>query len=250
MANMSAIAKQMSTSIGDSDDGDKLDYVTIFQTEDNIQIMLPELGDRLALQAFFHYHNVKFIMDQRNNAEDMSPDGVLPFIRHGDKLISGYGKIVDYIRKKNNIEVQNRLEVEALTILFNEVVNKSELFYTWLDKDIYEQFTKTRYSIGKPWPLNAFLCWLKKWDVSSKIGEAKNIDLDFENLCLELSDRLERFKKFIFGDKPCEVDTLIYGHIKAIYQNHDIYKNLYNIVEKFPNLIAFMKRIDEQIPKE
>lgn len=82
------------------------------------------------------------------------------------------------------------------------------------------------------------------------MGDTKNIDLDFENLFSDLSARLNSDKKYILGDQPSEIDTLIYGHIKAIYKYRDIYKNLYGIIEKFPNLITFMSRIDDKIPKE
>ena len=99
----------------------------------------------------------------------MSPDGVLPFIRHGNDLVSGYGKIIEYINTKNSIDYssQSRPDIIALTVLFNEVVIKAELYYTWLSKDIYDQFTKSHFPNGKPWPLTLFLCWLKKWDVAS-----------------------------------------------------------------------------------
>jgi len=246
MATTSAVLSQMSTH-----EGEKPDYVTIFQTMDNIQIMLPELGDRYALQAYFHFHGVRFILDQRTNAEDMSPDGLLPFIRHGNDLVSRYDKIVEYINTKNNIDYssQSRPDIMALSVLFNEVVIKSELYYTW-NSEIYDQFTKSHYPNGKPWPLTLFLCWLKKWDVSTKLGDTKNADLDFENLFSDLSNRLTNNKRYLFGDQPNELDTLVYGHIKAIYKYRDIYKNLYGIIEKFPNLIDFMRRIDDQLPKE
>ncbi len=157
------------TSTFENGEGDKLDYVTLFQTLDNIQILLPELGNRYALQAYFYFHEIQFLLDQRTNAEDMSPDGVLPFIRHGNDIISGYSKIIEYVNDKNNIvyNTQSRLDMAALMTLVDEVVIKSELYYTWLCKDIYEQFTKSHFSNGKPWPLSLFLCWSKKWDVAS-----------------------------------------------------------------------------------
>lgn len=157
------------TSTFENNEGDKPDYVTLFQTLDNIQILLPELGNRYALQAYFYFHEVQFLLDQRTNAEDMSPDGVLPFIRHGNNIVSGYSKIIEYVNEKNNIEynTQSRLDMAALMTLVDEVVIKSELYYTWLYKDIYDHFTKSHFSNGKPWPLNLFLCWSKKWDVAS-----------------------------------------------------------------------------------
>lgn len=151
-------------------DGDQPDYVTLFQTLDNIQILLPELGNRYALQAYFYFHEVQFLLDQRTNAEDMSPDGVLPFIRHGNDIVSGYSKIIEYVNEKNAIVYntqQSRLDMAALMTLVDEVVIKSELYYTWLYKDIYDHFTKSHFSNGKPWPLSLFLCWSKKWDVAS-----------------------------------------------------------------------------------
>lgn len=169
MTAASALFNQMASASFENNDGDQPDYVTIFQTMDNMQILLPELGDRYALQAYFHFHGVRFLLDQRTNAEDMSPDGLLPFIRHGNDLVSGYGKIIEYVNTKNSIDYssQSRPDIIALTVLFNEVVIKAELYYTWLAKEIYDQFTKSHFPNGKPWPLTFILCWLKKWDVAS-----------------------------------------------------------------------------------
>ena len=171
MATINALLSQMSSPFNEPQNNvlDESDYVTIFQTMDNIQILLPELGNRYALQAYFHFNRIRFLLDQRTNAEDMSPDGELPFIRHGNNLVSGYTKIVDHINiniKEIDLVKQRRSDIIAIISLFNEVVIKAELYYTWFHKDIYDQITKSHYPNGKPWPLTIVLCLLKKWDVA------------------------------------------------------------------------------------
>lgn len=142
--------------------------VTIFHTFLNDQILVTELGDVIALQAYLTLYNVSFLLDERINAEDMSPDGVLPFIRCGSKLVSGYENIIEYINTAKKIEYQDSISSKkaARITLFRKVFYKAEQYYTWLNKDIYNNFTRQRYSYGRPWPLTMFICWSQKWDVS------------------------------------------------------------------------------------
>lgn len=164
---MSQVKSALDNTTAADDDADK-ERVTIFHTFLNDQILLTELGDVIALQVYLTLYNVNFMFDERINAEDMSPNGVLPFIRCGSKLVSGYEDIIEYINKAKKIEYEDsifRLKAARIT-LFCKVFYKAEQYYTWLNKDIYNNFTRQRYSYGRPWPLNMFICWSQKWDVS------------------------------------------------------------------------------------
>lgn len=141
--------------------------VILFQSIHNEQIMLPELGFVNALRAYFELLKIDYKIDQRSNVEYMSPDGQLPLIKCGDELISGYEEIIDFINKKFEIQKEDQSDEIARMQLVTTVITKAELYRTWYDKDIYEQYTKSYYSYGKPWPLNNILCWLKRRDVLS-----------------------------------------------------------------------------------
>lgn len=159
-------SKQFSMSAGDAQTS--VSELVLFQSMDNGQILLAELGNVYALQAYFKDHHIKFTIDYRVNAEDMSPDGVLPLVKYGEQILSGYGKIIDFVNKVYEIKTAPiNSDIVAKTNLFEKAVIKTELYYTWLDKDIYEKFTKSHYSYGKPWLLANILCWMKKRDVAS-----------------------------------------------------------------------------------
>lgn len=82
---------------------------------------------------------------------------------------------------------------------------------------------------------------------TQKIEDTSNIELEFENLLDEFSGLLDEHKPFIFGNQPCDLDTLIYGHLKAIIANKEVFHQLYSIVVKFPNLVNYIAIIDDMV---
>lgn len=141
--------------------------VVIIQSLNNLQIMLPELGYVNALRAYLEFNKIDYQIDERSNAEWMSPDGQLPLIKYGRQLVSGFLPIIEFINKQFEIKVNDiSTERQAILDLFNKVIIDAELYYTWLDKDTFEKYTKFSYAYGKPWPLNNILCWLKRRDIA------------------------------------------------------------------------------------
>ncbi|KPM09858.1 metaxin-2-like [Sarcoptes scabiei] len=214
------------------------DTIVIFQSLNNVQIMLPELGFVNALRAYLDMHGIKYVIDQRSNVEFMSPDGELPIIKHGPKIISGYKSCIEFINMIHNIESRAK-QAAVNEILIQKVFQQAELYYTWLNKEIYENFTKQNYSYGRPWPLNHILCWMKQRDVASRLEDIDNMQNNFSEILTEI---VRNIKAGISSD---DLLCLIYGHIKAILSYEKPYEPLYFMVKEHQTLIEFVEKFDK-----
>jgi metaxin len=64
------------------------------------QALLYEFADCVATRAFLKLVNLPFSIEQRPNAEHMSPNGVVPFLRLQSTLTSGFWNIVELVGQK------------------------------------------------------------------------------------------------------------------------------------------------------
>ncbi|XP_027202313.2 metaxin-2-like [Dermatophagoides pteronyssinus] len=216
--------------------------VVIIQSLNNLQIMLPELGYVNALRAYLEFNKIDYQIDERSNAEWMSPDGQLPLIKYGRQLVSGFLPIIEFINKQFEIKVNDiSTERQAILDLFNKVIIDAELYYTWLDKDTFEKYTKFSYAYGKPWPLNNILCWLKRRDIAWRIQDDTNRQNSLEEFLREIS----RITSIPMDDDKAasrELLCLIYGHIKAINSYDKTYEPLRKMVKQYPSLLQFVEK--------
>jgi hypothetical protein len=67
------------------------------------QALLYEFADCVATRAFLKLVNLPFSIEQRPNAEHMSPNGVVPFLRLQSTLTPGFMNIVELVAQKVNI---------------------------------------------------------------------------------------------------------------------------------------------------
>ncbi|KAH7638355.1 hypothetical protein HUG17_9461 [Dermatophagoides farinae] len=219
--------------------------VVIVQSLNNVQIMLPELGFVNALRAYLELNKIDYRIDQRSNAEWMSPDGQLPFIKFGRQLISGFWPIVEFINNEFHITVKgDGSERQAHIDLFNKVIIDTELYYTWLDKDTYDKHTKISYACDKPWPLNNILCWLKQRDIAWRLQDHSNGQNALEEYLQEMirvtSRQVDEGSSAVSQELLC----LIYGHIKAINSYDKTYEVLSNMVKQYPSLLEFVGKFE------
>lgn len=54
-------------------------------------------------------------------------------------------------------------------------------------------------------------------------------------------------KRFLFGESMCEADYSLYGRLSNIYYRKDLSPELAEELEKYMNLIAYVKRIKELV---
>lgn len=219
------------------------------------QILLPDNANCLAVQAFLKMCNLEFRIEPRKNAEYMSPNGSLPFIKCGAFVLSEFDNIVSFIANKgtslsNHLEPKEKSDMKAYISLVNNVFVNAELYICWVDEATLE-VTKKRHGSVYPWPLNYYLNWQKKKQVIKKLNvlgwykkTLEKVCEEVNECCMILSDRLNG-REYFFGDKnPNELDALVFGHIFTIITTFLPNNVLANVVNNFPTLVNLCKRIE------
>lgn len=229
--------------------------VKLFQPFELEQILLPEVATVRSVQAFLRMCSLEFTVDQRANAEQMSPSGSIPFIKCGAFVIAEMDPIVAFVNTKGihlseHLDSSQKADMRAYMSLVNNLLYSSELFITWCHEITYNSVTYPRYSFATPFPLNRILSWKKKRSVQAKLESISWADKKLEDVyeevdscCQALAERLGT-QLYFFGDKKTELDALVYGHVSAILMTPLPDNRLRDIITEYPTLIEHFRRID------
>jgi len=229
--------------------------VTLYQTFNDEQILLPDNVSSLAVQAYLHMVGLDFVVRERSNAESMSPTGRIPFIKAGDFVVAEMEHIVSFVNSKGislvrDLDDNQRSDMRAYMSLVNNVLGNAELYLTWKDEVTVNSITKQRFGSVHPWPLDIMLTWQKQSQVLKKLkvlGWAEKtleeVYSEVEDTCKSLSERLDNGPYF-FGARPTELDALVYGHLFALYTTPLADTRLQNIVGQFKNLVRLLEKVD------
>jgi metaxin len=149
--------------------------VKLFQPFELEQILLPEVAAVRSVEAFLRMCSLHFNVDQRANAEQMSPSGAIPFIKCGAFVIAEMDPIVAFINAKGihlsqHLDASQKADMRAYMSLVNNVLNSAELYIMWSHDYTYNTITYPRYSFATPWPLDRILTWKKKRSVLAVIN--------------------------------------------------------------------------------
>ncbi|XP_064595149.1 metaxin-2-like [Liolophura sinensis] len=235
--------------------------VSFYQPYESDQILLPDCANCLAVKTFLHMNGLNFLVELRTNAEEMSPSGRVPFIQVGAFLISELDPIIAFVNTKGfnlseNLNEIQRSEMRAYMSLVENILVNAELYICWCEDTVYSQVTKKRHGSIHPWPLNHLLPWKRRQEIKSRMkstgwGKKTMNDVCDEVItcCQALSERLDR-QKFFFGEKPTELDALVFGHLYSILTTNLPVTRLAEIIRGYPNLAEFCRRIDETYYRE
>ena len=148
--------------------------VKLFQPFDAEQILLPEVATVRSVQAFLRMCSLPFSVDQRANAEQMSPSGAIPFIKCGAFIIAEMDPIVAFVNTtgfhlSQHLDSSQKADMRAYMSLVTSVLYSAELYITWAQEYTYNTITYPRYSFATPFPLDRILCWKKRRSVLAVI---------------------------------------------------------------------------------
>ncbi|KAL1512515.1 hypothetical protein ABEB36_002097 [Hypothenemus hampei] len=229
--------------------------VKLFQPYEIEQILLPDNANCLAVQALLKMCNLDFTVEFRANAEAMSPSGKVPFIKVGRFVIAELEGIVQFINGKgisltDKLDIEEKADLRAYMALVRNVIENAELFICWIDHETYNDVTSIRNGSVYPWPLNHFRNREKRNQVIKKLKvldwynkTLPEVHEEMANCCEALSVRLDQ-NSFFFGDKPTELDALVFGHLFTILTTPLPRNDLANIVRNYPSLINLVKRVE------
>ncbi|XP_021940906.1 metaxin-2-like isoform X2 [Zootermopsis nevadensis] len=231
--------------------------VKLFQPYEVEQILLPDNANCLAVQTFLKMCGLDFEVEQRSNAEYMSPSGRVPFIKCGAFLIAELDPIISFVNNKgislsDKMDNAQKADMRAYMSLVNTVLANAELYITWCDKTTLQEVTKPRFGSVLPWPLNHVIVWQKRSQVVKKLGVLgwahKTLDevyQEVENCCNALSVRLGN-QPYFFGDRPTELDALVFGHLFTILTTPLPNNRFASIVRGYSNLIDLCKLVEKE----
>lgn len=233
------------------------DDVKLYQPYETEQILLPDMANCLAVQAFLKMCELSFSVEYKANAEDMSPSGRVPFIKCGACLVSDLEPITNFVASKgvaltDHLEAVQKSDMRAYMSLVNTVLGNAENYITWVEPETYYNVTKPRYGSVHPFPLNHILTYLKRQSAIKRLNALgwyrKSLDKVYEEVdraCRALSERLGK-QRFFFGEKPTELDALVFAHVFTILTTPLPSNRFASTVRGYSNLIDHCKIIEHK----
>ncbi|XP_076036792.1 metaxin-2-like [Oratosquilla oratoria] len=230
--------------------------VRLFQPYEVEQILLPDNAHCLAVQAFLKMCHLSYTNDMRGNAEHMSPSGKVPFIKAGAFVVAELDPIVAFVANKgvsltDSLDTTQKADMRAYMSLVSNVLANAELYVSWVDPVTYEEVTRARYGSVYPWPLNKVLTRHKRGQILRKLrvlGWSKKtleeVYGEVEHCCSALSERLDN-GQFFFGNRPTELDALVFGHLFTLLTTPLPDNRLATIVRSYSNLVRLCQHIEK-----
>ncbi|XP_042871433.1 metaxin-2-like isoform X2 [Penaeus japonicus] len=229
--------------------------VKLFQQYEVEQILLPDNAHCLAVQAFLKMCRLNYALDMRGNAEHMSPSGRVPFIKAGAFVVAELDPIVAFVANKGvtlteGLDTTQKADMRAYMSLVNNVLANAELYLSWVDHVTFEEVTKPRYGSVYPWPINHVLTrqkrnqvWRRLRVLGWKQKSLEEVYNEVEHCCNALSERLDNHE-FFFGNRPTELDALVFGHLFTLLTTPLPDNRLATIVRSFGNLVKLCQVVE------
>jgi len=227
----------------------------LFQPFELEQILLPDAANCLAASTFLTMCGLPHHREERSNAEHMSPTGQVPFLKAGSFLVAELEKIITFAGYKKvsltgHLSDSQRSDMRAYMSLVTTVLGSAELYVSWQHAPTYASVTLPRYGSPHPWPLSALLPAAKRGHVLRRLrllgwGDKtmEDVTADVERCCLALSQRLGQ-QTYFFGDRPTELDALVFGHLFTLITTSLPLVSLSAVVSRHASLVRLCKRID------
>lgn len=223
----------------------------------NQQSLLYEYADCVAVRAFLKMAELPVRLEERPNAEFMSPTGKVPFLRLQSLLIAEFFPIVDFVARRGvklsaGLTDAQRADMHAHMALFEEVLKNIEIYMMWIDKRNYTQVTKCRYGSVYMWPLNIILPLMKKREMNNHLvalewkSKTQECIIDLADRCFRSISSKLAHNDFILGSSPTELDALAFGHLYTILTTELPNMELTHCLRRYSNLTEFCQRIDKQ----
>lgn len=188
----------------------------LYQPYEEEQILLAENASCLAVRTYLKMLNLRVALEQRANAEFMSPGGKrtkLPVLRVENFIYAEFDHIVTFLEKNFNKSLSGALtpeekdQMRSTNCLVEHLFTTAEQYVSWIDPEVRNTVTKKRNGCVFPFPLNHVQNWRKESAVRRQLRMAdylhEGIDTimgEVDHLCQDLSSRLGD-KRYFFGDR-------------------------------------------------
>lgn len=186
----------------------------------------------------------------------MSPSGNVPFVKCGAFVVAEFDSIISFVNNKgvnvsSHLNTAEKADMQAYMTLVDTVFHAAELYFAWCHEDNFQEVTQSRHAFAFPWPLDKLLCWRQKRAVARKLASIgwgdktlEEVLVEVDDCCTALSERLNN-RRYFFGEKPTELDALVYGHISAILATPLPDNGLAAIIREHQKLVELCTRVAE-----
>lgn len=233
------------------------DNVQLFQPYEVGQILMTDFARCLSVKTYLNMLGLKFQTELRHNAEYMSPSGKVPFIKVGPLIVSEFEPIIAIINAKghclsSHLTDEQRAEMKAYMSLAENVFVNAVLYVLWCDSETYRKVTQVRNGSPYRWPLSKLIPLKKYYEVKrllQSLGWTKKslseVYDSVDTCCQSLSEKLGD-QRFFFGEKPTELDAVVFGHLYTLITTALPADRLTEIVQSHKNLAEFCQRVHQQ----
>jgi len=230
----------------------------LYQPFEVEQCLLYEYAETLSVRTFLKMCNLPYKIEMRANAEYMSPSGQVPFLRcHQNLVIADFEPIVEFVAMKgvqlsDLLSENERADLVAQMALVKHCFLNAELFICWVHSPTLNAVTSQRYGSVYPWPLKWIVPKLRQRQMKNRLQSfgwgkkdlaqvLEEVDCGCQVFSIKLGD-----KDFFYGDKPTELDALVFGHLFTILTTELPDIQLAAIVKKYDNLLKLCTRIEKE----
>uniref|UniRef100_A0A1A9WBU0 Metaxin-2 n=1 Tax=Glossina brevipalpis TaxID=37001 RepID=A0A1A9WBU0_9MUSC len=236
--------------------------VVLYQPYETEQILLAENASCLAVKAYLKMCNLSFHIRSCANAEFMSPGGhmtKLPVLQAGSFIFSEFTPIINFVKHKGEelgtwMKEDEKLEMRTYVSLTENTLTMAELYISFMVKRVYDEFTAPRNGCMHPWPLNKIQNFIKLRQAKKLLTVYQWKDMEINDVltkvcrcCEILQAKLQESSGlFFYGEKPCELDAIVFGHLFSMLSLNLPDTALQSIVQQFKLLMKLCHFIDEE----
>lgn len=236
-----------------------LQEAKLFTSLTKDQQLLQEAAESLAVQSFLSMSQVRFRVVERLNSEQMSPDGLLPLLCVGsDILVTGFPAIVELVEKRwsdrrltAGLDASQKADHKILAEMVDNVFPPAVAYVSWVRDETYDRYTRPRFSVPFPWPLNHLLSYQRRRKERQALAAMQWADKSFDEVvdeldscCQALSERLEA-QDFLCADSATPVDARVFGFVSAILSADLPDPDFKEVVSKYQPLVQHRQRIQQ-----
>ncbi|XP_073842666.1 metaxin-2 isoform X1 [Musca autumnalis] len=235
---------------------------TLYQPYEAEQILLYENSSCLAVKAYLKMCNLPFEVRSCANAEFMSPGGrmtKLPVLQVGAFVFAEFEPIVNFVEHQSNaigqwLDEDEKSEMRTYVSLTENIFTMAQIYISFMIDRVYNEVTAPRNGCVFPWPLNKIQNASKRRQAKKllKVYQWDNMEIEdvmekVEKCCETLNLKLkERDGPFFYGEQPCELDAIVFGHLFSVLTINLPNMALAQSVQKFKPLVQFCRFIDDK----
>ncbi|XP_030382347.1 metaxin-2 [Scaptodrosophila lebanonensis] len=241
--------------------------LNLYQPLEGNQMLLPERASCLAVQVYLRMCCLPFAVHSVPNATYMSPGGrlsKLPLMRAGKSILAEFQPIADFVERHAQdhegahslnrwLGEEQRDDMRSVVSYVENTFSLAELHMSFVDDQIYKLYTAPRTTNTNPWPLSTMLRHTRRRQAIQLLKVYQWQDMDeaavldqLAGCCELLCDNHLNDKGFLCGNKPCELDALVYGHVSTVLTTQLPNKSLARELQYFEPLVSLCQRVADE----